>query len=254
MSSMNPANPQPGGVPPKKGMSPLVIILIVVAGLFVLAGLAVVAGGLFIFHKAKQAGIDTELMRTNLALAVAKMVAATNPDIEVVDVDESAGKITLREKSSGKTVTLDFEQVKQGRISFETTEGQTGSIKAGEEGARIRTQEGTFEVGAAASAKLPDWLPAYPGATVKGTASSQTAEGRGGMVAVLTKDSVEEVSGFYRRAMESAGLKVNVIQQSGETTGAMITGASSDGKRHATVLIGTDQEGTTASVNYNERP
>ena len=98
--------------------SPLVWILVAVAGLFVLGIISVVGTGFFVIHKAKEAGFDSDLMRRNPGLAVAKLVAATNPDLEVVSVDDGKGRITIREKSTGKTTTVTFDEMKRGKFTF----------------------------------------------------------------------------------------------------------------------------------------
>ena len=68
MSTAYPPAPQPA---PKKKISPIVWILGGCGVFVVLAILVVIAGGLFVFNKAKQAGLDPELMRKNPALGAA---------------------------------------------------------------------------------------------------------------------------------------------------------------------------------------
>ena len=116
------AAPQAGSVQAAPAVarktSPIVWILVAVLGLFLLGGIAVVGGGLFLVHKAKQAGIDPELMRNNPGLATAKLLAATNPDLEVVSTDDQRGLITVRQKSTGKIMTVNFDEIKRGKITF----------------------------------------------------------------------------------------------------------------------------------------
>ncbi|MCW5977958.1 MAG: hypothetical protein KIT09_07760 [Bryobacteraceae bacterium] len=238
------ASPQMSG-PPKKGLSPLVIILIVIGVIVVLGGVLTVAGGLFLVHKVRQAGVDPDLMQRNPALAVTKMLAAVNPDVEVVRVDEGSGKITLRDKKSGKVVAFDFEQIKQGKISFEGEEGKVtieGSAEGEQATLRMHGPEGSYQFGAG---KLPAWAPAYPGAAEIQTSSSQTPEGQGATVQCATDDSVEQVMKFYKERLEGSGFQVHTALHGGEGAGGMVTGRSSDEKRNATVLI-TTQEGRTA--------
>jgi hypothetical protein len=254
MPSALPPPPLGAPVPSKKGPGTAAIVLLVLAGLVIVAGLAVLAGGLFVVHKAKQAGVDADLMRTNPGLAVAKMLAATNPDIELVDVDESTGKVTLREKSSGRTVTLDFEQIRQGKISFETDEGEAGTTSAQEGGGGITGRSGTVEWQAGAEARLPAWLPAYPGAEVKGSTTSRTSEGEFASVILLTPDPVGRVSAFYRGVLERAGLKVEVASHAGEGRAEVISAASADNKRRASVIVGREEEGTVITLTAQEGP
>lgn len=254
MSSAFPPSPAPAAGPPRKGLSPVVIVLLVLAGLFVVAGLAVLAGGLFLVHKARQAGVDADLMRTNPGLAVAKMLAATNPDIELVDVDESTGKVTLREKSSGRTVTLDFEQIRQGKISFETDEGESGTISAQEGGGQITGRSGTVEWQAGVEVRLPAWLPAYPGAEVKGSTTSRTSEGEFASTILLTQDPVERVSAFYRQALERAGMKVDIASHTEGGRADVISATGSDNRRRASVIVGREDEGTVVTLTAQENP
>lgn len=249
------AEPQQGGPPagPKK-TSPWIFVLIGCAGLIVIAGVAAVALGVFAVHKAREAGIDPDLMREKPALAAAKLIAAANPDVEVIAVDENTERITFREKSTGKTVTLNLDQVKQGRISFESEEGGEVTLESSGEGAMtVTSPEGTMQMGSAASATLPAWLKAYPGSASQGVVSSETADGRSGTVAFQTKDSAEAAVKFYRQALESAGLKVTTMQESGAAAGGMVNGESEDGKRSAAVIITSGENGVSIHVTFQEK-
>ena len=100
MLGMNP-QPLPPPVPPpaKKAIPIWVWILAGVLGLFLLAGIAVVATGVFIYKQAKDAA-------DNPTAALAKIAAMANPNVEVLGVDEATGKVTIKDKESGKTVTI----------------------------------------------------------------------------------------------------------------------------------------------------
>ena len=99
--------PQPVSIEPKK-TSPIVWILLGVVGFFVLIGFAVMAGLGFLAHKVAQ----------NPALAITKLATAANPDIQVLSTDEGANTVTLRDKRTGETVTMNFDDVKKGKIVF----------------------------------------------------------------------------------------------------------------------------------------
>ncbi|HVN06452.1 MAG TPA: hypothetical protein VMT86_18660 [Bryobacteraceae bacterium] len=109
------------GIPAPRRFSPLIWVLAAMFGLFVLGG------GLVLVHQAKHAGVDARLMRNNPGLATAKLLAATNPDIEIISTDEDKGKVTIRQKSTGKVITVDLDKMKQGKIAFHDGEAYPGA-------------------------------------------------------------------------------------------------------------------------------
>src|SRR5690242_3214070 len=70
---------------PRRGRNPIVWVLVIVLCLFGVGLMAVVGAGAFVLHKARQAGVDAELFRTNPGLAIGKVITATHPALEVVD-------------------------------------------------------------------------------------------------------------------------------------------------------------------------
>ena len=113
--SANDPNLYPGQIPKKK-ISPWFWVTVGLGAVLAILLMVIVAGGLFVWYKVRQAGLDPEMMQRNPALAVAKIVAATNPNVEVLGVDEKKGVIRVREKSSGKIMTMNFEDAKQGKF------------------------------------------------------------------------------------------------------------------------------------------
>ncbi len=151
--------------------SPVVWILVAVVGMFVLFGIALIGGGFLLAHKAKQAGIDTELMRNNPGLATAKLLAATDPDVEVVSSDDQHGLITLRQKSTGKTVTLNLDDMKQGKFTFNED-------------------------------SPPAWVPLYPNSASAGSFSANN-------FTCQTRDSPAQVIAFYQRELTRTGFQTH---------------------------------------------
>ena len=256
MSSPNPVNPQTGGAPAAKKSNPLLWILVGCGGLIIIVVLIMLAGGLFVFHKAQQAGFDPELMKENPALAVTKMIAATNPDVEVMGVDEDSGKITLRDKKSGKTVTVDFDELKNGKITFQDDKGQTATIDTEGEGdqasVRMTSPEGSMKLGAAASSDLPDWLPAYPGATVEGIMKQEQSGGASTAAFTFeTGDSVEQVIQSYSKRLKQAGFQVSTVSE-GASGGGMITAEDSANKRQIMLMLGVEKGRTMGSLTCSE--
>lgn len=222
----------PGAPPPKKKTSPLVIVLAIVGGLMALLVIGVVAGGLFIVNKVKQAGFDPDEWRDNPGVAAAKMITAMNPDAEVVRVDEDRGVVVIREKSSGKTITMNFEDIKQGRLTFSDSEG--GSVTVG------------------GGADLPSWVPLYPGAKPEGgLAATNSKEGSGGAFSFTSSDSPATVIQQYRSTLENAGFTVEAHNSS--DSGGILIGKDEGNSRSVTATVSSSGNQTTVSVIYAEK-
>ena len=230
----------PGPPVPRK-TSPLVWVLVIIVGLFVLGFIGVVGTGLFIVHKARQAGLDPELMRRNPGMAVGKLLAAANPDAEVVSTDDNAGTITMRDKKTGKVVTMTFDQAKSGGLKF-TAEGEKG-------------ETATMEFGGSAANKLPSWVPKYPGATEQGTfsvrGSSNDGSGEGGNFTYTTRDPAAKVMEFYQDKAKDLGMKVDLTSHADQ--GGMMIVTDQDNKRSLTVVVGESAGQTTVNVTYGQK-
>jgi hypothetical protein len=196
----------------------MVWVLVIVLGLFVLGGVAVVGTGLFIVR--------------HPGLAVGKLIAAANKDVDVVSTDDGARTITVRNRRTGKVTTMSFDQVKSGNFSFSAIgeDGKTASVEIG-----------------SGAVRLPAWVPAYPGAEARGTFSVKGEDvngaGEGGSFGFSTSDSPARVKAFYEDKCREAGMKVKVTINSEE--GSMIL-ASDEGERHTlhvTVSGGTGETG-----------
>jgi hypothetical protein len=234
--------PVPGGAPKKK-VSPVIWVLVGVVGLFLMLGIVVIAGGIFVAKK----------IADNPALAAATALAAANPDVEVVSNDPNLGTVTFRDKRTGKTVTLDFEQIKEGRMVF-TEDGKEVSVEAGESGLHIKSSDGqTVQIGA--DAKLPSWIPSYPGTRMQGTFSSSGDTEDAATATFTSRDSPERVLQFYAEAFKKEGLKVNETshQENGSMAGGVVTAESEDRSRQASVTVSTDRGEVSALVTYSSK-
>jgi hypothetical protein len=240
--------PGPPPLPPKK-TNPIVWILAGLFGLIVLAGIVMIAGGLFIAKKVHDAS-------GNPALATAKLLAMANPDMEILSSDDSKGTVTIKDKKTGKVITMNFDQLSKGKIEFEEEDGKKVTMDASGEGLDIRGSDGAdVQIGTHASAKLPDWLPAYPGATAQSAFSMHGENESGASVNFTTTDSVEKISKYYQDAFKAAGLTVNAntMSQDGRTAGGMITGESADQRRSAVVNIASGDDGVTVGITYSDK-
>jgi hypothetical protein len=248
-----PSAPTPPGVPAKKKTSPVVWVLAGCGGLILIVGIIAVVMTLFVAHKVKQAGFDPALWERNPGLAATKMIAALNPDVEVLKVDEGRGVITLRDKKSGKTVTMNFEDIKRGRIVFEGDKGEKVEIQGEGEGGtgsvRVKTPEGAMQIGAAA--KLPNWVPVYPGMQAQGGFSAQKEGETSGAASFKTNDPVDKVTRFYTDELNKAGFKITT-----QTTGSnlsILTATDDSTQRQITLTITSADGATSIGLLYGTK-
>ncbi|HSE98749.1 MAG TPA: hypothetical protein VLD57_10845, partial [Blastocatellia bacterium] len=197
-----------------------------------------------------------ELMEKEPTLAVGKIIASTNPDVELVSVDENKRLITLREKKSGKVVTINLEDAQQGKIIFgeegkgEVTieakgEGDSGSVD-------INTPEGNASFSSGSDVSMPDWIPEYPGAEITGNFSMRSDKTDSGSFGFSTEVSIDEIVTFYEDALKENGLKVSTSLQreGGRITLGTVVAESGNKNRSAYVTAQTEGSTTRVTVTY----
>jgi hypothetical protein len=239
---------QPEQNVPKKGMSAWAWVAIGCVGIVVVGALAVGAGLWWVGRKAKAMAEDPT--------AAIEMIAAMNPDIEVVDRDAGSGKVTIRDKKTGKTVTVDMEDIRQGRISFSSDEG-TSTVDLAQEGGSlsVRTEgEGGGTVSIGGDTRLPSWVPTYPGATSEGVYNAETAESSSGTFSMTTADGFGEVFDYLKGQLEGGGYEVSETRFSGtQGDGGMLQAQTADGKRSLTYSLSTSDGKTQVGGMYNQK-
>jgi len=218
--------------PVARKTSPLVWILVAIMGFFMLCGIAIFGAGLFFVHKAKQAGIDPDLWRRNPGMAAGKLVTAMNPELETVRTDDNAGTITLRNRRTGKEMTITFDQARQGRISFkaEDDNGKTATVEIGGAG------------------KPPIWVPEYPGShpaySVKGASDSGE---EGGNFTFTTDDPPSKVMSFYQDKVRDMGMEARLTTTSADAS-TLVAAREGDERSLTVVVVGSGT--TTVNVTY----
>jgi len=238
--------------PPKRGMGPLGWIAIGCGVILVLCVIVLSVGGYF----AKKA---VDRFSKNPAKTAAEFIVRANPDLELVSEDDKAGTITVRDKKKNETVTLNFEDIKNGKLKVTTDKGTAtfdGSGAQSGGGFKMTNEKGeTATIGGGAPKDVPSWLPVYPGATAQSAMTSTTNEGRSGGFSVSTKDSIEQVANYYESKLKDAGLTVekNLMSANDKTTGGTISGNSEDKKRTAAVILSVADTGTQAVITYEEK-
>jgi hypothetical protein len=183
------------------------------------------------------------------------MMASLNPNVDVVKADEKTGKITLRDKKTGRTVVLDFKDIQKGRMSFEGEGGEKVDIQGEDRGGAgsmtMKGPGGSMQFGQGSLANVPSWVPRYPGAQVAGAFTSQQDGEDGGTFQLQCSGSVEEVAAFYERELKNAGMKVqkNSMQADNQTVISLV---GTDEVRQHTVsaTAGSSEKGTVAHIMY----
>jgi hypothetical protein len=238
--------------PVKKGMGPIGWIAIGCGVILVICVIAFSVIGYF----AKK-GLDK--FAKNPTKTAAELMVRANPDLELVSTDDKAGTMTVRDKKTNKTATLNFDDIKNGKFQVTTDQGTTtfdGSGATTGGALKVTDEKGqTATIGGGSPKDMPSWLPIYPGATAQGSMASTTNEGRSGGFSVSTKDSVEQVASYYEAQFKAAGLTVekNLVSSNDKTSGGTVSGNSADKKRSAAVIFSVSDTGTQAMITYEEK-
>lgn len=234
-----PAAAMPMPSPGARRTHPIVWVLVALAGVFLLFVIGGIAISALVIHKAHQAGLDTDLMRRNPAAAVARMAAMANRNVEILGEDDRNGTITLRDRHTGKTVTMSFDQVKNGiRFTADDDNGKTAELQIG-----------------GGAAKLPLWVPKYPGSDEQATfsvkGSDENGAGQGGNYTFTTTDSPSQVMSFYQDKVRDLRMETKVTASTGD--GGTIVATEEPGTRTLTVVVGRDAAHTTVNVTYADK-
>jgi len=215
--------------PERKGLHPLAWVGIGCGVILVIIITAVLVGGFFLARTVKDVAQDFE---DNPGLAAARFIVKASPELEEVDVDEDAGTMTVRNKKTGELITVNFDDVAEGRFSW-TTDGEeefTIDVSEAEDGTvRIESSDGegfALTTGAAVSEEIPEWVPVYPGTDPENRGTMKTTDSLNGNFTLKTGDTVAEVLDFFRNELKESGFQVNVSTYSSVgADGAMLNGS-----------------------------
>ncbi len=252
MAASTPQPPAPTAPAPQKKTSPLVWILVGCGGLIVIVGIVFLVGGYFVAHKIKG---YAETAKKNPAMAAAKFAVAVNPDLEVVSEDDDKGELTIRNKKTGEEITMNAQDIKQGRLKFKNEKGEEvtfeGSGQEGKEGFRIKSDKGSMTFGAGAAEKAPAWVPAYPAGKALVSASEKTAGGVRGHLSFQTTDSADQIMTFYERELKAAGFAVERTAMQGAVHLANLNAKANGGARTVNVIVTPVGDSSQVAVQYS---
>lgn len=245
----------PGGMPPappkSSGAKVILWIVGVFAALVIFVIVALAGLGFFFMHKAKQAGLDPELIRKNPGLAAAKMVVMNNPQLQVVSSNDNTGTMVVREKKSGKTTTLKFDAAKKTMVVIDD-QGKQASITADTDSGTLvmKGDDGTVKIGANANS-APGWVPVYPGVSPQNTMSVEEKGKQSGTYVFASKDSPDKIMSYYSEQLTSAGMKLTTTTAGSD--GGVISANQDGDARTVLVTVSSDTEGTHVSVTYGQK-
>ena len=146
-------------------------------------------------------------------------------------------------------MTVNYDEISEGKLTFEDESGETGSINLdqGEDGTiSVTTDDGTASFGASGAAvELPDWLPRYTGSIRDQGGYTAASEGkRNGVYSFKTDDSAEDVLAFYEGVLKDLGLEVtDASMNSGGESVQVRSGNSADYSISATVSTAVGSTG-----------
>lgn len=253
-STPPPAPPAPSAAPPpvpgKKKVSPWVWVAVGCGGLILVAALVLAILTFWVFKKGKEFVSGAE---KNPAVAAAKVAAALDPDIEVVDADDEAGTVTIRNRKTGEVITLDAKDIQKGRIAFSDEKGKKVRIESSEKegGVRFSSEEGEVLFGSSVS--LPAWVPVPAGTKLEGGLAASGKRGKGGAAGFKTAMTASEVLAFYERELKGSGFSptVSKFEQDGRVLGGLVQGKHVDG-RSVLVTVSREDDLTHVALTYEE--
>lgn len=95
---------------------------------------------------------------------------------------------------------------------------------------------GSFQVGG--RAKIPAWVPDYPGSNPQSAFSARNQDAESGTFVFKTKDSPEQVSKYYQDQFQASGMQISDnAYQSGRGNTHMLVARDESNRHNVTVMI-----------------
>jgi hypothetical protein len=184
------------------------------------------------------------------------MVTAMNKDYETVSSNDRTGTIVVREKSTGKVMTMKFDPVSK-KMVITTDDGKQSSLTIDGSGASgggvsVQSADGsTVKYGNAAGNNVPSWVPVYPGSSPTGTVSATNADGSQNTFTFKSPDSASKVIAYYTDQLKAAGFTITMTTTTEQ--GGLVQ-ATDEGKKHTiNVMVGTSGDGTETGITAIEK-
>jgi hypothetical protein len=164
---------------------------------------------------------------------------------------ESSSTTTTSGNSGGGTTTTTTTNSSNGNSTVTSMTGDTNHMTiTGSNGEKV-------EIGTGSSAKLPDYLPMYPGGTVTSSFTGSGKDGGGGVVVFHAKGAdPAAVIAFYKDKAKGAGMTDKMSMDMGGTQTYVASNEDSDagkakgGKKTLTVSATKKDDGTDVQLTW----
>lgn len=250
---------QPLPPPAKKGK----IWLWVVGGclgLLVMGAVVTAIIGYVAVQKAKEVAGDFE---NRPVFTAAKALVMLNPEIELVEADEDTQRITIREKATGKTITVSLEDLQQGRISFTDEKGEEYTLQAQGEGGSGSVQvqgpdgQSVFSAQSGGGIAFPDWVP-VPAGEIANSAKTTANDATIWVATIRVNGPMQQFIDQLERDLGARGLRTSAknVTTSSDGSALMFSASSPDSKRSVTAMGGSKNGSDTLEIVFSatEKP
>lgn len=216
--------PMPGSFGPMPGPNPsqqkktnvVVWVLLGIAGVLI-AGVLIAAATTYYFVK-QVAG------SSNPAIAIAKVITTLNPDLEVISMDGDT--VRVRVKSTGQETEINIGDIRKGKID-------------------IKSPEGRVVIGG--KARMPEWLPQYPGMEGDPVTQVESLKKGKGTLVFHTPDRVDKVTAWYEQTLKEHGFTVERKVNLSEEKSVAVLKAESGAKDVVVTVV----DGTLVTLVYS---
>jgi len=178
-----------------------------------------------------------EEVTKNPEKAAAEMVVRFNPDLDMVSQDDAAGQMTIRNNKSGETITLDYADIAEGRLTVTDGDGTVSQIGTG------------------SAEQAPSWVPRLPDSeSAASVFHRESATEITGVLSIKTTMSPEEIEEIFDEAAEKAGMSSSgskSMSANGTVTKTLVYSGSS--KTLNVQVAGTPGKPLLVQVAYTEK-
>ena len=285
---MTPVAPPPPPASGGSGKKILIIVLCVLVGLFVLIGGCVAACTFIVTKKAKEFQASSEKNPTMAALSVA---IAFQPDLTVISKNEATGHMKVKNKRTGEITDIDTNQYNAQNISEAleramnnqgnrsapppaplTNESSSSSNEnsASNENNSSSSNESTASSSeseeptvspakaaalSAAVKKLPNFLPAYPGAKATAASLNSIAGISLGNYEFFSSDKPDTISDFYEKKLTAANFTIAAKNSDTNDYGptATLVANRTDPAGTCAITAESQKNGTKVSISFSNK-